>query len=420
MKLLILIVLFCSYFTQAQSAKCLSIIDSNQSLETKVNNLIELEDSWSCLNQFYNAITNEHFNITYQTLNLKDPIIQSVINVPARIRHLVDQYAEHGLRSQFTAPNFFNSYPFVLFLSNFFSSQHESFSRRRSNVFESFPLELKQHLSSLTLRNQFLANPYTVLMMSNPSLLPMHGQEFFLPPDNEMNLNTKTVSIDFPTFILCPEANEDMNPSWGKYYNGIHNRTVKYIEKNTQTLSLYLSVLDFYNISQGQNPNLIPTANRVIYSFPYGFEYENIPLPLLSRLPETEKESLFQWIQQIKKFTFARILFGGHTGCLPNIFQETLLISYTDILPKPITPASASQKETSKIEDFSPFFEIQYSLSEYPIRSLALENSIQSISYHKSAIYLKESIENDFLENQHPEFFRIEQPLSKIVLGKEL
>ena len=352
MKFSILIVLFCSYFTQAQ---CLSIIESDQSLQSKVDAIVELEDSWVCLNQFYNAITKTHFNVAYQTLHLQDPVIQSNINVPARIRNLVDQYAEHGLNSQFIVPSFLNNYPFALFLSKIFSAKHETFSRRRSNVFENFPVELKQHLSLLNLQNRFFANPYASLM-SDPSRLPVHGQSSPLPHQREQNFNTKTLIIDFPAFILCPEVNEDIDPSWGEYYNRTYTNTLKYIEKNPQVLSLYLSVLDFYNISQGQTSNLIPTANRVIYSFPYGFDDQDIPVSLLSRLSEEEKESLFKWIHHLKTLTFVRILFGGYINCLPNLFQETLYISYTDILPQPISPNSSSQKETSKAVEFSPFF----------------------------------------------------------------
>ena len=417
---MLIIVLLCSYFAKAQSTECLSIIDSDQPLQSKVNAIVELEESWVCLNQFYNAITKKHFNITYKTRHFTDPVFQSIINVPARIRHLVDQYAEHGLNFQFNIPNFFNNdHPFVIFLSKTFLARNETFSQRKPNVFENFPLELKQHLSLLLLQNRFFANPYTSLM-SDPSLLPVHGQSFSLPDPEELNLNTKNLFIDFPIFILCPEAQENIDPSWREYYNRISNSTLKYIERNPETLSLYLSVLDFHNISQGQTSTLIPTPNRVIYSFPYGFEYQDIPNSLLSRLSATEKESLSEWIHRMKIFTFARILFRGYIGCLPNTFQETLYISYTDILPQPIPLKPSLQKDPLKAEDFSPFFEIQYFLNEYPLRSHALENSIQSLSYHQTSIRLGESTENDFLENQDPEFFEIERPLYKIVLGKEL
>ena len=421
MKFSILVVLLFSYFAKAQSTECLSIIESGQPLESKVNAIVELEDSWVCLNQFYNAITKKHFNIAYQTGHFKDPVFQSVINVPARIRYLVDQYAEHGFSFQFRIPHFFdnNDYPIVLFLSRIFMSKNETFSRRKPNVFENFPLELKQHLSLLLLQSRFFSNPYASFM-SDPSLLPVHGQSSSLPEAAEMNLNTQNLFIDFPIFILCPEAQESIDPSWGEYYNRVSNSTSKYIERNPETLSLYLSVLDFYNISQGQTSSLIPIPNRVIYSFPYGFEYQNIPEPLLSRLSEMEKESLSEWIHQLKTFTFARILFGGYIGCLPNMFQETLYISYTDILPPPLSAQPSLQKADSKAEEFSPFFEIQYFLNEYPLLSHALESSTQTLSYHQASFRLTESTENDFAENQDPAFFEIERPLYKIILGKEL
>ena len=95
MKFIFLFALFFALFflfpfiTQAQSQECQNLLKENLSFQKLIERMVELEESWLCLSQYYNQNAGtDALNYQIQTDFSKLPNIQSAFNIPARIRHI--------------------------------------------------------------------------------------------------------------------------------------------------------------------------------------------------------------------------------------------------------------------------------------------------------------------------------------------
>lgn len=421
MKYLLPLIIFFSIEVSAQSQECLNLLEEELSLQETMERMVKMKDSWICLNQ-YQSQTAPVQNLHYQEKEEPSEAAPNSIFFN-RIRFIVDQYAEKGFNIDFTLPlpmlhnySLENTAPVIL--NQAVSYQEESFHRFTPSVFEGFSSEMRRHLSMLRFRNRYYTLPVSIFTTENIS---KHGFSDFMSAPRPYDMNSVTRIIELPPFLLCKKPLPQNSSQFTDLYLQQRAETLKFIQSSPEALELYLSVLDFYNISQGRTPHSLPLPQHVMHSLPYGFGFSSVHEPILQNLTENGIAELSELIQKLKKYTFAKSILNRSLNCLPSTFQETLSISY--IQPAPSIDGADSEQIQTNLEEAAASeelsFSFQYRFNEYLLRSKGVFFPPKLKSFDYAWIHPDDSLQNDFLRDKVPEFFGIEQPLLKILSGNE-
>lgn len=302
-------------------------------------------------------------------------------------------------------------------------------------VFSESPSDLERQVEKLQpqQQNPMLWNPYLRLPWTLPqrdNFLDKLAQEptqnteqaasRFHPnrkkeniqPDSQQYIWTENIHIEFPTIILCRKPADELSQSFFTAFKNYEKELVDFTNNHIEIRHIYINImewLDSIRNQEGQNlPNTHPLFNFAVYNI----QFNQIPDFILNSMTDEQKEKLLRIINLSRKYSWMYNLHFEYRKCLPKVFREHLLVSYS--APAPLlaeTPNPASQNE--KPSDIDLLYE--FSIHTPPFAS-SFKQSYPLRIFRQSYADWDDFTSNDLKNRYEPEGSETLQFLKQFIL----
>ena len=388
---------------------CNSIFNSEDSLETQLQNLATLEEnSWICFNELYLQIFNESLEET--SLQIQETKVfktnkEELLDFPNSLHHerIIDLLEVTTLRNPYIPPyRYLTHLPLntlwnPLGLSSLYSKNTLSLYQQTESIFASSFIPIRNHLLLTLLINDFYFNPTGYILTQEQLSLLRSYLHFDTKKLNlqETEMSAKNRIIHFPVFALCERQGTES--SLFETFNSIQSSINQYISTNQETYTEYFNLVSLLNLTN--IPDTLSVSIEQMYHFvPYGFDFSTY----FMNLPEEEKQNFSPLITHLKKYTFIKTLLLKDLNCLKNLYQERVVLSVygsADLLNHETletNPFALPEENPILLRDPHTELNIHHTLHEFPQANLTFLGSSFKISHSTFRIPYQQ--ENDLFE----------------------
>ena len=230
---------------------------------------------------------------------------------------------------------------------------------------------------------------------------------------NQQYFWTENIHIEFPSVILCRKPADELSQAFFTTFKDHAKELVDFTNKFMEIRNIYEHImewLDSVKNQEGQNlPNIHPLFNFAVYNI----QWNQMPDFILNSMTDEQKEKLTHIINLSRKYSWMYNLHFEYRKCLPKVFREHLLISYSAPTPLQTTDSSKPFPQIEKLSNIDILYEFSIHTppfassfkQSYPIRILQQ-------SYAKGDDFTS----NDLKNRYEPEWSETLQFLRQFIL----
>lgn len=382
-----------------------------------------------------NAVNNNQQNIDISTAyeNSRKENLE-------RIQYLLSLTTENQENTQKITPHLHaeisgkNMFPIKITLTQINQTQFIAGKPIFSNQ---TPSDLDKQVEKLQPQQQtsMLWNPYLRLPWMLPTREPFLGQMTQAPAPNEQTTEafppngekeqtlqwpnehkhvwTENIHIEFPAIILCRKPADELSQAFFTAFKNDEKELINFTNNHTEIRQIYINIMEWLDSIRNQEGQNLPHTHPLFNFAVYHVQWNQIPDFILESITAEQKEKLTHLINLSKRYSWTYNLHFEYRKCLPKVFRENLLISYSAPAPLQTETSFGSSPQNEKLFDIDLLYE--FSVHTPPFASF-LKKSYPIKIFRQSSTDWDDFTVNDMRNRYEPEWRKTLQFLRQFIL----
>ena len=230
--------------------------------------------------------------------------------------------------------------------------------------------------------------------------------------DSQKYIWTENIHIEFPTIILCRKPSDELSQAFLSTFKNYEKELVNFTNKHVEIRNIYVNTMEWLDSVKNQEGQNLPNAHPLFNFAVYNIQFNQIPDFILNSMTDEQKEKLAHIIKLSRKYSWMYNLHFEYRKCLPKVFREHLLISYSAPAPL-LTDTSNSASQNDKLSDIDLLYE--FSTHTPPFAS-SFKQSYPIRIFRQSYADWGDFTSNDLKNRYEPEWSEILQFLRQFIL----
>ena len=228
-------------------------------------------------------------------------------------------------------------------------------------------------------------------------------------PVEQKQIWKETIHIEFPSIVICRQPADEISQELHKAFLHYASEISDFTDSHPDIVRIYVNIVEWKDSVRNQGVQSLQSSYSLFDFSSYSAHFSQIPDFITNNLTSEQKESLAQIINLSSKHFRMYNLHFEYRKCLPKVFQEYLLISYSAPTP--------SQADTHSPPAPLSDIDLLYKLSVHtPLFASSVKQSYPLRMFRQSHIDWDDFSENDMRSRYEPEWDNTLQFLKNLIL----
>lgn len=156
---------------------------------------------------------------------------------------------------------------------------------------------------------------------------------------------TETFHIEFPAISVCKKPADEMSKLFQTTFKNYQVAIVEFTDSHTDMELIYVDIMEWLDSIRNQNGYNLQNTHPFFDVTAFSAQLNQIPDFIMDGMTPEQKENFNHMMDLIRKYIWMYNLYFEYRKCLPTLFREHLLFSYSVPVPLEITPDSQRLSE---------------------------------------------------------------------------
>jgi len=207
---------------------------------------------------------------------------------------------------------------------------------------------------------------------------------------------TETFQVEFPSVLLCKKHKDERSKLFYTTFKNYEAAIAEFTDSHTDIKLLYINIMEWLDSIRNQNGYNLQDTRFVFNFIAFSTQLNQIPDFITSSMTPEQTENFNHMVDLIRRYMWMYNLYFEYRKCLPVVFREHLLFSYSVPVPLEITPDSrrlSGENLNISLSDINLLYE--FSAYTAPFVSSAKQSYPLHLFRQKNVSW------NDFISNNN-------------------
>ena len=232
-------------------------------------------------------------------------------------------------------------------------------------------------------------------------------------PDEQKYTWTENIHIEFPSIILCRKPSDELSQAFFTAIKNYEKELIDFTDNHIEIRRTYINIIDWLDSIKNQEGQNLQNAHPLFNFTVYNIQFNQIPDFILNSIDEEQKEKLIHIINLSRRYSWMNSLYFEYRKCLPTIFRENLLISYSAPIPLQMESPSRPSLQAEQLSDIDILYELSIHTSPF---ASSFKQSYPIKIFRQSYVDWNDFTLNDLKVRYEPEWSEALQFLQQLIL----